>query len=183
MHPSGKTDIIPFSLLSAKSCTVTVLKTVPIHSVHSLNIYCTYHSTRMKGIYHFQIFGWTWFQFEFCIILICIFCQHHTLNIWHVMKGLARRLRRHSHCNPSRADQNQTKSDRLSLRSSTDAPFVPLHISWQPNPFRSLHVTLNASLLSWGLSIAFVGSLLLHRVLCEVRIKYMTRHAWIGQTS
>ena len=30
------------------------------------------------------------------------------------MQVLARRLRRHTYCNPSRADQNRTHSDRLS---------------------------------------------------------------------
>jgi len=32
----------------------------------------------------------------------------YALNTWRVMQGLGRRLRRHSHCNPSRADQNRT---------------------------------------------------------------------------
>jgi len=39
------------------------------------------------------------------------------------------------------------------VRSSTDAPFIPLQLSWQPNPFYSLRVAHVASLLSWGLRV------------------------------
>jgi len=31
------------------------------------------------------------------------------------------------------------------VRRSTDAPVIPLRLSWQPNPFRSLRVALHAS--------------------------------------
>ena len=60
---------------------------------------------------------------------------------------LARRLRRHSHCKPSPAEQNRTDQNRAAwvVRSSTDAPFIPLRLSWQRTQFCPLRVALDAS--------------------------------------
>jgi len=88
---------------------------------------------------------------------------------------LARRLRRHSHCNPSRAEQTRTEPNRTALvvRSSKDAPFIPLHISWPLNTFGSLRVDLDASCRVAVVvrnENAFVGSLSSRLVLCEILI-------------
>jgi len=75
------------------------------------------------------------------------FSVRYVLNTWRIVQGLARRLRRHSHCNPSPAEQNRTEPNRTAwlLRSSSDAPFIPLQLSWQPASFCPLHVVLVAS--------------------------------------
>ena len=51
------------------------------------------------------------------------------LNMWRSVEGLARRVMRHSHCNPSPAEQNRTEPNRTAwvVRSCTDAPFIFLH--------------------------------------------------------
>ena len=111
----------------------------------------------------------------------------YALNTWRVRQVLARRLRRHSHCNPSPADQYRNEPNRIAwvVRGSTDAPVLPLRLSWQPNPFRSLRVALDASCRVAVLvrtERRFCGSLSSRRVVCEIRIKYMTCQAGIGQT-
>ena len=63
------------------------------------------------------------------------------------MQGLARRLRGHSHCNPSWAEQNRTEPNLTAwvVRSFTDPPSIPLQVSSLPTPFWSLRVALDAS--------------------------------------
>jgi len=75
------------------------------------------------------------------------FSVRYVLNTWRVVQGLARRLRRHSHCEPSRTEPNRTAPNRTAwvVRSSTDVPFIPLQLSWQPNTFCPLRVALVAS--------------------------------------
>ena len=71
------------------------------------------------------------------------------------------------------------------VRSSTDAPVIHLRLSWQPNPFRSLRVALDASCrvaVVVRTERRFKGSLSSRRVACEIRKKYMTCQAGIGQT-
>jgi len=69
--------------------------------------------------------------------------------------------------------------------SSTDAPFIPLQLSWQLNPFYSLrvaHVASRRVALVVRTESLFVVSFSSCRVLFEVRTKYMTFRAGIGQT-
>ena len=91
------------------------------------------------------------------------FSVRYALNRWRVVQGLARCLSRHSHCNPSQAEQNRTEPNLNAwvVRSSTDAslylfsyPDSLLH-SDRSASLSTCHV---ASLLSWVLSVAFVGS-------------------------
>ena len=42
------------------------------------------------------------------------FSVRYAINTWRVVQGLARRLGRHLHCKPSRAEPNRTESDSLS---------------------------------------------------------------------
>jgi len=63
------------------------------------------------------------------------------------VQGLARSLRLHSGWKRSLAEQKRTEPNRTAwvVRSSTNAPFVPVQLSWQPNPFCPIRVPLVAS--------------------------------------
>jgi len=89
------------------------------------------------------------------------------------------------HPEPSRAEQNRPESDRLiSAQFYELSVYIPLHLPRKATPFPSLRVALENSrhvALSWGPTRRFRR--ITCRVLCEVRIKYMTCRALIGQLS
>ena len=71
-------------------------------------------------------------------------------------------------------------------------PFIPVQLSWQPNifcPFRVAFVASRrvasrrvASLFSWGLRVASIGSHSSRCFLSDVPIKYVACHSGIGET-
>jgi len=80
------------------------------------------------------------------------FSVRYALNSWRVVQGLARRPRPQSHCKPSRAQPSRAEYNRTEpnltawvVRSSTGVPFIPLQLSWRPDPICPLRVALVAS--------------------------------------
>jgi len=80
-----------------------------------------------------------------------------------------------SHCSPSRAEQNRSEPNRISwvVRSCTDAPFIPLQLSWQPNPFCPLRVAVGAS----RRVAVFVRTERRFRWITLVRVAFSVRYA------
>jgi len=110
----------------------------------------------------------------------------YTLNTWRVVHGMARRTRRQSHCNPSRAEQNRSEPNGNDLCAGLRTHWLYLFVYpeslIQFDRSASLSTRPVASLPSWGLRVAFVNSISSRRVIYEIYILYVTCQAGIGHS-